>query len=122
MLILRHKSGDIGYTFWCIPEVYFILSIYLNTTERLSLSLYFLCRAEEAHQPFFGEGPFTLHFSAEPSPMTEGWASAERWRGCSLSEMLSTGNYCALSHCFLMFGVVANLSFNVDLWFGILWQ
>ena len=54
MLILRHKSGDVGYTFWCIPEVYFILSIYLNTTERLSLSLYFLCRTEEALQPFFG--------------------------------------------------------------------
>ena len=107
MLILRHKSGDIVYTFWCIPEVYF-LSIYLNTTD-------LLCRTEEALQPFFGEGPFTLHFSAEPSPMTEGWASAERWRGCSLSEMLSIGNYCALSHCFLMFGVVANSSFNVDL-------
>ena len=46
MLILRHKSGDIGYTFWCIPEVYF-LSIYLNTTD-------LLCRTEEALQPFFG--------------------------------------------------------------------
>ena len=44
--------------------------------------------------------------------MTEGWASAEHCRGCSLSEMLSTGNYCALNHCFLMFGFCCQLKFQ----------